>query len=66
MLACLPASQKHASAFAFIMLKGFLSRFKAPPVPLIVVGTDYLSFQLGASLQKHRQYVVPFFINEDP
>lgn len=65
MPACLPVSQKHASAFV-VMFKGFLSRFKTKSVPLIVVGTDYLSYQLAASLQQHSRYLVKFFINEDP
>ena len=48
------------------MLKRLFSLFKPVPVPIIIVGTDYLSFQLGSSLTAGQRYAVRFFINQAP
>lgn len=48
------------------MFKRLFTRTKVASVPVIIVGTDYLSYQLGDSLNKQQQFVPLFFINQEP
>lgn len=48
------------------LIKRFLQKFRPAPKNVIVVGTDYPSYQLGSLIQAEPALNLAFFMNEEP
>lgn len=48
------------------LIKRFLQKFRPAPENVIVVGTDYPSYQLGNRIQANASLHLSFFMNEEP
>lgn len=48
------------------LFKRFFQKFRPPPVNVIVVGSDYPSYQLASRIQSDASLHLAFFMNEAP